>query len=350
MAALLTWSSVPNSLLLVFGQIAILSITLILWSLNVGPGEIAGILALLTLVSGRLVPASIRITSAITALANTLPWVEGLNATRDSLLAEAREAPADVVDGWMPWQSVALDTIGYTYPGTAAPALSEIDMTIERGRAYGLVGPSGAGKTTLADVLLGLLPPSKGTLRLDGTALDAPALSAWRRRLGYVPQAAYIADATLRSNVAFGIDPGAVDDARVRECVELAALGEFVAALPAGLDTALGDRGTRLSGGQRQRIAIARALYNRPELLVLDEATSALDTLAETNVKDAIERLRGRTTTVTIAHRLSTVRGCDTIFVMDRGRIVDSGTWDELITRSSLFREMVEAGTGKEAA
>jgi HlyD family secretion protein len=173
--------------------------------------------------------------------------------------------------------------------------------------------------------------------------MDEGLAAQWRGTAGYVPQTPYISDVTLRENIAFGESPDAIDDLQVMRCIELAGLTDFVAVQSQGLHAKLGDRGVRVSGGQRQRIAIARALYRTPTLLVLDEATSALDPLTEAVIQDAIVKLRLLTTTITVAHRLATVKNCDWIFLLDGGRLVDQGSWTNLLERSALFQKLVNA-------
>jgi HlyD family secretion protein len=342
-AGLAVWSQLPNAVLFFAGQATLIAITVALWFSGNSAGEMTTILAVLTLATGRLLPATIRLTSAWSALANTLPWVDALLDTWRSL-ADSVPPPMPAQGGPLgTWQRLELRSVGYSFPAAEAPALIDIDLRIERGRSYGIVGPSGAGKTTLADLLLGLLRPQRGTMLIDGRMVDDALAESWRAAAAYVPQAPYIADATLRENVAFGVAPEAIDDGRVRHCLDLADLGAFVAQQPEGLHARLGDRGARVSGGQRQRVAIARALYRTPELLVLDEATSALDSLTEGVIQDAITKLRAVTTTITIAHRLATVRDCDWIFLLDDGRVVDEGNWSMLMEHSALFRQMVDA-------
>jgi len=186
------------------------------------------------------------------------------------------------------------------------------------------VGPTGSGKSTLVDVLLGLLPPSSGRVLVDGVPL-AGHERAWRRQIGYVPQSIYLTDDTLRRNVAFGLPNEQIDNGAVRRAIKATQLEEFVASLPDGLETIVGEQGVRLSGGQRQRIGIARALYHDPLVLVLDEATSALDTATERGVMDAVCALRGDKTLIIVAHRLSTVEQCDRLFRLELGRVVDEG-------------------------
>jgi len=193
-----------------------------------------------------------------------------------------------------------------------------------------VVGPSGAGKSTLIDVLLGLLPPTAGRITVDGRDI-ASALRSWQRHIGYVPQEPFILDDTVRRNVAFGLPDAEIDDRRVLAALRVAQVADVVASLPRGLDTVLGERGTRLSGGQRQRIAIARALYYEPEVLVFDEATSALDTPTERELIAALDALRGVKTLIVIAHRLTTVRRCDRLAVLRDGRVAAVGPYEDVL-------------------
>lgn len=222
------------------------------------------------------------------------------------------------------FSSVELRNVSYAYPNDARGALSEVSLTIRRGQSVGVVGPSGAGKSTLADVVLGLLTPTRGEVRVNDQPLAAPARDWWAR-VGFVPQNPYLANDTLRRNIAFGEADDRIDPARLELAARLASLEGVVARLPQGYDTPLGEGGVRLSGGQRQRVAIARALYRQREFLVLDEATSALDAETEADVIKAIEALKGTVTTLIIAHRTSTLVGCDFIVRMKDGRI-DTGS------------------------
>ncbi len=236
--------------------------------------------------------------------------------------------------------SLVLSGVSYRYDGRPEPVLQDVTLTIRRGESIGIVGPTGAGKSTLTDLILGLLEPSEGRITVDGTDI-AQAGRAWQRKIGYVPQAVYLTDDTLRRNIAFGLAEAEIDAEQVETAVRLAQLYDWVAALPAGLDTVVGERGGRLSGGERQRIAIARALYHQPELLVFDEATSALDAHTEHALTQAIEALHGKLTLVIIAHRLSTVRGCDRLVFLRQGHISGVGPFDELLARNADFRALV---------
>jgi ATP-binding cassette, subfamily B, bacterial PglK len=241
-------------------------------------------------------------------------------------------------------ESIELDDVSYRYGERAGEAVARVSATIRNGEVIGIVGPTGAGKSTLVDLIVGLLSPTTGTIRIDGTPLPPENLS-WRRRIGYVPQSIYLLNDSIRRNVALGIPDAQIDEARVRDCLDSAQLLRFADALPDGLDTLVGERGVRLSGGERQRLGIARALYHDPSLLVLDEATASLDTVTEAEVTKALHQLHGTRTILVIAHRLTTVRACDRILLMDAGRITRIGSYDELKRDTALFRKMAEAGT-----
>lgn len=231
----------------------------------------------------------------------------------DNTEEAAKERPAG--DAYL-----EIKDIFWRYPNTEHDVLSGVNIRIRKGMAVALIGHSGAGKTTLADIILGLYKPQRGCVRLEGT--DIKRLSEkWSECVGYIPQSVYLTDDTIRSNVAFGVD--APDDAMVWQALEQAQLKELVAGLPDRLDTVIGDRGVRLSGGQRQRVAIARALYYNPPILILDEATSALDTETENAVMDAINSLQGHKTLIIVAHRLSTIRNCDVIYEIAEGHAVE---------------------------
>ena len=219
-------------------------------------------------------------------------------------------------------------------------ALDGVSLSIPAGSTVGFVGPIGSGKTTSADVILGLLQSDSGSLLVDGEPIDDSNRVAWQRQLAYVPQHIFLTDGSVAENIAFGVRGDQIDMAQVREAARLAQLEEFVAGLERGFEERIGERGVKLSGGQRQRIGIARALYRNASVLVFDEATSALDGLTEQEVMSAIEGLQGQRTIVLIAHRLTTVKHCDTIFEFENGRVVRSGTYDELLATSERFRKM----------
>ncbi|MGJ4950095.1 ABC transporter ATP-binding protein [Bradyrhizobium sp. HKCCYLS20291] len=247
-------------------------------------------------------------------------------------------------------ETIALDKVSFAYPQTSRDALENINLRIHKHTTVGLVGETGAGKTTVADILLGILVPTAGSLLIDGRPIDDSNRRAWQENIGYVPQQGFLSDASIASNIAFGVPLSAIDMSRVEVAARTAQLHDFVLQLPQGYGTIVGERGVRLSGGQRQRIAIARALYRDPAVLVFDEATSALDGLTEEALVDAIRRLAHQKTIITIAHRLSTVRDCDVIYLLEHGRVADSGSFDELIGRNEKFRGMARYSDAKKAS
>lgn len=218
---------------------------------------------------------------------------------------------------------IVLDHISFTYPNTEKPIFTDAHMEVHKGQSVGIMGPSGAGKSTIVDILLGLLHAQEGTITCDGVNIFDDYAS-WLGKIGYIPQAIYLIDESIRDNIAFGIDADKIDDKRIWEVLEEAQLKEFVEELPDGLDTTIGDRGVRISGGQRQRLGIARALYHNPEILVFDEATSALDGDTEKAVMDAVNSFHGRKTMVIIAHRLNTIAKCDVIYKVENEKIVET--------------------------
>ena len=215
-------------------------------------------------------------------------------------------------------------------------------MKIPANKVIGLVGSSGSGKSTAIDLLLGLVEPSSGQLLIDGQPLSNKSLRSWQNNIGFVAQNIFLADASIRENIAFGLPPDNINDDYVKRAASMAHLDEMLKTLPEGLNTSVGERGVQLSGGQRQRVGIARALYHDPEILVFDEATSALDGITESVIMEAIHDFSGSKTIIVVAHRLSTVKRCDCIYLMDEGSIIDSGTYEELIKRNKKFKKMAE--------
>lgn len=240
-------------------------------------------------------------------------------------------------------EELRIEDLRFRYPGATEDVLRGIDLVIQKGSSIAFVGSSGAGKTTLVDVMLGLLEPCSGRLLADGTDL-APRIEDWQRACAMVAQDVFVAENTVRKNVLFDVAPEEADQERLQEAVGRAQLQDVVDALPGGLDGDVGDWGARLSGGQRQRIGIARALYRRPSLLVLDEATSALDNETERRITETIESLHGEVTVVVVAHRLSTVRGVDMVVYLEDGKVSAAGSFDDLRDRSPGFRRLVELG------
>lgn len=278
------------------------------------PMDIVPLLGVLALAAFRLMPSANRIIALSTGIKFWMPLFEELY--RELLAIKARkihrrplaleESPPPI-----PFQKeICVKGIQFRYPGIEENVLSNVNFCVPKGSFVGIVGPSGAGKTTFVDILLGLLPSTEGTIMVDGTDVRQN-LRAWQANLAYVPQSIYLVDASIRENVALGESSEAIDDERVKKALEMAELTEFVATQPKGVETVVGERGVKLSGGQRQRIGIARALYQQPNVLILDEATSALDNETEKSITKTILKLKGRITIISIAHRVSTLEECD---------------------------------------
>jgi ABC-type multidrug transport system fused ATPase/permease subunit len=246
---------------------------------------------------------------------------------------------------------VVFRKVSCRYESKDTPALSDIDICIPARKTIGIVGSSGAGKSTFLDVLTGLLPIDRGSIWIGDVQLTGSNIRHWRAGVGYVAQQVYLADDTVRQNIALGIPDAEVDEAKVEAAARIASIHDFIVnELTRGYDTTIGENGARLSGGQRQRLGIARALYRDPPFLIFDEATSALDGLTEESVIGAIRKLSSRKTIVIVAHRLATVQHCDNIYVLDKGRVVDEGSYDWLLENSLIFRQMARVPAEREAS
>jgi ABC-type multidrug transport system fused ATPase/permease subunit len=236
--------------------------------------------------------------------------------------------------------SISLNNIYFSYPNSSKTTLQDINLNISANTTVGIVGSTGSGKTTTIDIILGLLKPQKGTLKVDDLVIDQNNYRDWQKLIGYVPQDIYLSDETLAANIAFGVDNKDMSQQSVEHVAKIANLDDFVNnELPLKYQTVIGERGVRLSGGQRQRIGIARALYNNPKVLILDEATSSLDDITEKTIMEEVNKLSKNITIIMIAHRLSTVKKCDKIFILENGKLKNQGTFKKLINDSDLFKE-----------
>ncbi|MCR5776846.1 MAG: ABC transporter ATP-binding protein/permease [Lachnospiraceae bacterium] len=287
-------------------------------------------LAAFAVAAFKLLPSVGKISNYMNGITFLKPSIDliyhDLKETEDMIGVEI-EDKAPLTDVNEKAERISVEHISYSYPGFEETVLNDVSFDIPLGTSIGLIGPSGAGKSTMADVILGILFPKQGRIMYGNMNVHENPLR-WAERLAYIPQAIYLADESIRCNVAFGIESDKIDEEAVWNALEEAQLADFVRSLPDGLDTEVGERGVRLSGGQRQRIGIARALYGNPEILVLDEATSALDNDTEKAVMDAIERLHGKKTLLIIAHRLTTIKNCEYIFRVEKGKLnlVDKAT------------------------
>ncbi len=308
--------------------------------------SIVSVLALFAYTGFRVVPSANRIMLNIGYMREAHPWIRGM----DEDMRRLKLPPVRPYEHVPPMlqSTLACEDVSFRYEDAPALALDHITFTIARGQSIGIVGPTGAGKSTLVDLLLGLLAPTSGRVMIDGQPLEGRE-RAWQRQIGYVPQDVYLLDDSLRRNIAFGIPDSAIDERRLASAVMQARLDEVVMGLPNLLETVIGENGVRLSGGQRQRVAIARALYHDPPVLVFDEATAALDNQTEREVTEAIAYLRqgfggqanvpGTRTVIAIAHRLSTVKGCDQLIYLRDGKLAGIGTFEELL-RDPGFRQL----------
>ncbi len=297
---------------------------------------VAPILALYAFAGYRLMPALQNIYNSVIQINFTAPALDSVYKDLKSLQSYKKVNSQETLKLTT---DIKLKDISYDYPNTTSTALKNINLRIEANSTVGLVGATGSGKTTAVDIILGLLEAQRGVLEVDGKEINKNNRRAWQRSIGYVPQQIFLSDNTVEANIAFGVDPKDIDLEAVERASRIANLHEFVTNdLSLQYKTLVGENGIRLSGGQRQRIGIARALYHKPQILILDEATSALDNLTEQAVMEAVHKLRKNITIIIIAHRLSTVKNCDNILLLEKGELKDQGTFEKLIKTNEKFR------------
>lgn len=283
-------------------------------------------LAVFVAAAFRIIPSLNRIVAAVQTIKYAEPSINRLHTENQDikdLEVEVETKPLSFKE------RITLEDVKFSYEGTEGEFL-KVNLDIPVGKTVGFIGKSGSGKSTSIDIILGLLKPISGKVLVDGVDIN-DNIRAWQNQIGYVPQTIYFLDDTLRNNIAFGLKPEQIDESAVLEAVKLAQIEEFVQSLPEGLDTIIGENGVRISGGQRQRIGIARALYHKPIVLVLDEATSALDNATEDGIMNSIAALHGEKTIIIVAHRLRTVAMCDLLFLMEKGKLVKSGSYEDVI-------------------
>ncbi|MCH2154287.1 MAG: ABC transporter ATP-binding protein/permease [Phycisphaerales bacterium] len=316
-----------------------LAIVLILLGTSKGVSEIIPTVSVFAMAGYRLMPA---LSQVFVAVANIRSSTASLDVVATDLNEDSSNFSDSEPSNPVPFKDeIVLDDVSFEYDQNNARVLDGINLKIKRGDSLAIVGPTGAGKTTLVDILLGLLEPSTGTMKVDDNVISRSHLRGWQQELGYVPQHIFLSDNSIAKNILLGTGNTAPDQERLAQAASIAGIHEFIMNdLPNGYATHVGERGVRLSGGQIQRLGIARAIYANPSILFLDEATSALDTKTEQSVMAGIQSESDNRTVVIIAHRLSTIRFCDRIIVLEKGRIVDSGSWDELHDRCELFREL----------
>ena len=333
-------SRLPASLLTLLGQVGFVLIAFLFWKEGYSGVEITAQIAVIGLVVTRVLPAVNRLNAGLATLLGSLAYVEGLLNILDS---------TDKDQGWLAsgshgkvpipkdWKALQLQGAGFGFG--EGGGIWDLDIELKRGKFYGVVGRSGAGKSTLLNLLLGLIEPTQGRILIDGVERQRLDPAAWLDQLAYVPQDVFLLDDTLEANIIFGTQR---EDATVcmGNALKIASLDTLIPELPEGMATRLGERGRRFSGGQAQRVAIARAMFNRPTILLMDEATSALDSITESDVQNAIAELGDDTLVIAISHRVSSLKNCDDIIVVDAGRIADVGSYDELMQRNHLFADL----------
>lgn len=314
------YNSTPRLLIETVAIAGMIGYMLFLMQTGVSIRQVAPSLSVLALAAARLLPSANRINTYTTSIAYFEPFFMNVS---DHLQAEIHDEDMtydehvyrrrETVEKLPLHREISLENISYKYPNTDVYILKEANLKIPVGKSVGIVGTSGAGKTTIVDVMLGLLAPAEGRILADGVEVRAH-YKEWLKNIGYIPQTIFMLDSTIRKNVAFGVPDDEIEEERVWAALKEAQLDTYIRSLPDGLDTSIGERGIRLSGGQRQRIGIARALYEDPEVMVLDEATSALDGETEAAIMESINRLHGKKTLVIIAHRLTTIEKCDLVY------------------------------------
>ena len=316
-------------------------ILFILYNLSLGNNltEVLPILSMFAFAALRLIPAFQQIFSSLNKINFSTKGLDDilyrLNENKDLKISKKTNNSLQIKN------KIEINNLNFVYPNSNRIALNKINLSIQSGKKIGIVGSTGSGKTTLIDILLGLLKPTNGEISLDGNKISKLGLREWQNSISYVPQNIFLSDKTIAENIAFGLSLEELDIERVKEVCKIASLHNFITEeLEQNYFTEVGERGIRLSGGQRQRIGIARALYNNPSLLVLDEATSALDNLTEKVIIESIANHSKNITTIIIAHRLNTIKNCDCIYYLDKGEIKSYGTYEELILKSKEFKKL----------
>ena len=323
--------------MLAFG--GVLGLVLYLISTNENFEDSLPILVLYAAAGYRLMPSLQQIYTQLTTIRFSIPAIEGLYKELNEMVHREDDVLQPLSKDFSFSKSIAIKNVSYKYPSSNKDIISNVSLEIIKGSKVGFVGSTGSGKTTIIDLVLGLLTPSNGHIELDGKELTSIDYASLRSEVGYVPQSIFLRDGTVAENIAFGFDKN-IDYKKISKVAEIAQISEHINKLPNGYKSEVGERGVKFSGGQKQRIGIARALYREPKILLLDEATSALDVLTEEKVVHKVMNSLNDVTIITIAHRLSTIKDCDKIFLIEDGKLIGSGGYDELINSNNVFRKL----------
>lgn len=337
-------SQVPRYFMELIAYGSMIGLILLLIKTHQGDlGAVLPILSVYALAAFKLLPALQQIYSSVAQIKGNTAAFEAIKEDlAKSINTQQALSEGNINQHLSIKHEVSLNNISFSYPGKNTLAVDKLNISIPANSTIGLVGASGSGKSTLIDLLLGLLTPKVGELRIDDICINDTNKRAWQNTIGFVPQSIFLSEGTIAENVAFGLAKKDINLEQVNKALQLANLTELLKQLPDGIDTRVGERGIQLSGGQRQRIGIARSLYNEADVLVFDEATSALDGITEKIIMESINEFSGQKTIIMIAHRLKTVQNCDIIYMMDKGRVIDKGTYQHLIENNPKFKEMAE--------
>jgi len=320
--------------------LALVAVTFFMLDTQTSTGDLVATLGVFAAAAFRMVPSINRVIAAVSQISFARAFVDAVYSEMKALGEFTRREPANIGAPITVSRRIAFQNVSFVYPESEYPSVKDLNIEVRRGSSTAIVGASGAGKTTVINLLLGLVTPLDGQILIDDNVLDSKNLRQWQRNIGFVPQEINLIDDSLRQNVALGEKPSVVDDGRIWEILHTVQLVDFVRQLPEGLDTVLGEDGVRFSGGQRQRIGLARALYHDPGVLIFDEPTSALDHETEARITNTLNALRTHKTLFIVTHRLNTVRKCDALAFLEDGELNDFGTYDELVSRNEKFREM----------
>ena len=334
---------VPRYFMELMGFTFMISLVLYLISKSQGVLFLASILPILSIyaIAGiKLLPALQQIFGAITTIKGNLSAYKSIEEDLKNINTQVKKKIEANKQVWSKHNEICLKNITFNFTEKKFFTINNVSLTIKPNTSVGFVGKSGSGKSTIIDIITGLIEPQQGEITIDGIPLNKKNLRTWQNKIGIVPQAIFLLEGSIAENVAFGISHDLIDHQQVKKALKLAYLEEWLSGLENGIHTKVGERGIQLSGGQRQRIAIARSLYYEPDVLIFDEATSALDRITEKTIMNSIDDFSGKKTLIMISHRLTTVQKCDQIFIIDKGSIIDSGTYQELLKKNEQFKKM----------